>query len=182
MSEASGEKQQRWWMSRRTFLTSGAAAGVATVALRGTARPDEQSAPTNDADAMVLQIAAAAAVFPMRFETREAESADARLTAGRVAGARARSSAARVAQAERGAQLLIDRKLGGLETEALLEQLSGLADESDPGELADLKALVAMAGATLADRVDPHDDRRPGTWLRSLAIMHRRGVTPIVGA
>ncbi len=169
-------------MSRRTFLTSSAAAGVATVALGGVATRNEPSTPTNDADAMVLQMAAAAAVFPMRFETRESEPASARLTAGRVASARARSSAARVAQAERGAQLLIDRKLGGLETEALLEQLSGLVDESGPEELADLNALVAMASATLADRVDPQDDRRPGIWLRTLAIMHRRGVTPIVGA
>lgn len=131
---------------------------------------------------MMLQMAAAAAVFPMRFETRESEPAAARLTPARVASARARSSAERVAQAERGAQLLIDRKLGGLETEALLEQLSSLVDASGPGALADLKALVAMASATLADRVDPHDDRRPALWLRALAIMHRRGATPIVGA
>jgi len=182
VSEASDRKQHRWWMSRRTFLTSSAAAGVATVALGGAARPREETAPTNDADAMVLQMAAAAAVFPMRFETRESEPASARLTAGRVAQARARSSAARVAQAERGARLLIDRKLGGLETEAMLERLSGLVDDSGPGELADLTALVAMASATLADRVDPQDDRRPGIWLRTLAIMHRRGVTPILGA
>jgi len=168
-------------MSRRAFLKSGAAAGVATVAL-GATRSHEESAPKTDADAMLLQVAAAAAVFPMRFQTREGVAAEARLTAGRVAQAQTRSSAARVAQAERGAQLLIDRRLGGVDTETLLEQMSALADESSPGELADLKAVVALASATLADRVDPNDDRRPGTWLRALAIMHRRGVTPIVRA
>jgi hypothetical protein len=131
---------------------------------------------------MLLQVAAAAAVFPMRFQTREGEPAKARLTAARIANARTRSSAERVAQAERGAQLLIDRKLGGVDTETLLEQMSALVNESSPGELADLKAVVALASATLADRVDPNDDRRPGTWLRALGIMHRRGVTPIVGA
>lgn len=169
-------------MSRRAFLKSGAAAGVASVALGATVRAHEDSAPRTATDAMLLQIAAAAAVFPMRFQTREGEPANARLTPERVASARARSSAERVAQAERGAQFLIDRKLGGVDTETLLEQMSALADESSPGELADLKAVVALASATLADRVDPHDDRRPGTWLRALAIMHRRGVTPIVRA
>jgi hypothetical protein len=178
--EARDENRQRW-MSRRAFLRSGAAAGAATVALGGMAPQGAGAAPTNDVDAMVLQIAAAAAVFPMRFDTRESEPASARLTAARVAQARARGSAARLAQADRGAQLLIDRKLGGASTNALLGQLSVVADESSPDDLADLKALVAMAGATLADRVDPKEELRPGMWLRGLAIMHERGETPVVG-
>ena len=168
-------------MSRRAFLRSGAAAGAATVVLGGVATQGAGAAPAIDVDAMVLQVAAAAAVFPVSFETRESESAGARLTAARVARARGRASAARVAQVERGAQLLIDRKLGGVPTRTLLEQLSAIADEGAPNDVADLKALVAAAGATLADRVDPQEDLRPGFWLRGLAIMHERGETPIVG-
>ncbi len=168
-------------MSRRAFLRSGAAAGAATVVLGGVATQGAGAAPASDVDAMVLQVAAAAAVFPIRFDTRESQSASARLTAARVAGARARASAARVAQVERGAQALIDRKLGGVPTNTLLAQLSVLADQSSPSELADLKALVAAAGATLADRVDPEGDLQASLWLRGLAIMHERGDTPVVG-
>jgi hypothetical protein len=181
VSEARDENQQRWWMSRRAFLRSGAAAGAATVTLGGVATQGAGAAPASDVDAMVLQVAAAAAVFPIRFQTRESQPASARLTAARVARARTRSSAARAAQAERGARLLIDRKLGGVPTKTLLEQLSVLADKSGPDDLADLTALVATAGATLADRVDPKEDLRPGLWLRGLAIMHERGETPVVG-
>jgi hypothetical protein len=168
-------------MSRRAFLRSGAAAGAATVALGGVAVQGAGAAPASDVDAMVLQIAAAAAVFPIKFDTRESQPASARLTAARVAGARARSSAARVAQAERGARVLVDAKLGGASTNALLAQLSVIADESGPDQLADLKGLVAMAGATLVDRFDPEEELRPSIWLRGLAIMHRQGATPVVG-
>jgi hypothetical protein len=179
MPEATGEDQHRWWMSRRAFLSSGAAAGVATVALGGAGTAGATA--VTDADAMVLQVAAAGAVFPMRFNTRESESANARLTAARVARARGRCSAARAAQAERGARLLLDCRLGGVGTQELLKELSVLAAEGDADELADLTALVAVAGATLADRIDPEEDLRPGIWLGGLANMHRNGTTPVVG-
>lgn len=139
------------------------------------------TAPLDDVDAMVLQVAAAGAVFPIRFETYESEPASARLTAQRVARARSRCSAARAAQAERGAQLLLDRKLGGVDSKELLTQLSAIAAKADKDELADLTALVAVAGATLGDRVDPEEDLRPGIWLDGLAIMHNNGATPVVG-
>jgi hypothetical protein len=179
VSETTGEKQQRRSMSRRAFLSSGAAAGVATVALGGARTAG--AAPVTDVEAMVLQVAAAGAVFPIRFNTRESEPASARLTLQRVARARERCSAARAAQAERGARLLLDRRLGGVDTQELLEQLSVVAAESDEDELADLTALVAVAGATLADRVDPEEEFRPGLWLSGLANMHEAGATPVVG-
>ena len=102
LSEARGDTQQRGWMSRRAFLSSSAAAGAATVAFGGTARAG--TAPLDDVEAMVLQVAAAAAVFPIRFQTYESESASARLTAQRVARAKGRIASARAQQAERGAQ------------------------------------------------------------------------------
>lgn len=166
-------------MSRRAFLSSGAAAGVATVALGGASTAG--AATVTDVEAMTLQVAAAGAVFPMRFDTRESESASARLTARRVELARGRCSTARAAQAKRGAQLLLDRKLGGIETEELLGQIGRIVAEGGRDEIADLTALVAVAGATLADRIDPEDDRRPGIWLAGLANMHRNGATPRVG-
>jgi hypothetical protein len=166
-------------MSRRAFLSSGAAAGVATVALGGAGTAG--AAAVTEVDAMVLQVAAAGAVFPLRFDTRESEPASARLTGERIARARGRCSAARAAQAERGARLLLDRRLGGVGTEELLQELSVLAAESDADELADLTALVALAGATLADRIDPEEDVRPGIWLGGLANMHEDGATPVVG-
>lgn len=178
MSRARGEEQQRGWMSRRAFLRTGAAAGAATVAFGGAARAGQ--APLNDVDAMVLQIAAAGAVFPVPFETFESEPARARLTAQRIVHARGRISSARAQQTERGARLLLDRKLGGAETQELLKQLSVLAAQGSKEELADLTALVAVAGATLADRVDPEEDFRPGIWLDGLANMHKAGATPVV--
>lgn len=138
------------------------------------------AAPVNDVEAMTLQVAAAGAVFPIRFNTHETEPASARLTARRVERARGRCSAARAHQAGRGAQLLLDRRLGGVETEELLRQLSVLAATGSKDELAELTALVAVAGATLADRIDPEEDLRPGLWLRGLANMHRNGATPRV--
>ncbi len=166
-------------MSRRAFLSSGAAAGAATVAFGGVARAG--TAPLDDVEAMVLQVAAAGAVFPIRLNTRESEPASARLTAQRVARAKGRISSARTEQAERGARLLLDRKLGGADTKELLVQLGDIAANGSKQEVADLTALAAVAGATLADRVDPKTDLQASLWLRGLAIMNRRGVTPVVG-
>ncbi|HST38257.1 MAG TPA: hypothetical protein VLK58_02045, partial [Conexibacter sp.] len=91
-------------MSRRAFLSSSAVAGVATVALGGVGASSAGATPTSDVDAIVLQVAAAAAVFPFPLETGESQPASARLTAQRVTQAWARTSTARAAQAERGAQ------------------------------------------------------------------------------
>lgn len=178
MPEASGETQERWCMSRRAFLSSGAAAGVATVALgsAGTAK----AAAVTEIDAMVLQVAAAISVFPIRFDTREGERASERLTGQRVAQAWRRCSAERATQAERGARMLLDRRLGGVGTDELLKGISVLAAESDERALGDLRALVAVAGATLADRIDPNEDLRPRIWLGGLANMHEDGATPVV--
>lgn len=174
-----GDTKQPGWMSRRAFLSSGAAAGAATVAFGGAARAS--TAPLNDVDAMVLQVAAAGAVFPKRFDTFERESAQERLTASRVARARGRVSAARAQQAERGARLLLDRKLGGADTRELLTQIGGVAASASKEELADLTALVAIAAATLADRIDPEESQLAGIWIDGLAIMHNNGATPVVG-
>lgn len=166
-------------MSRRAFLSSGAVAGAATVALGGTARAG--TAPLNDVDAMVVQVAAAGAVFPKKFDTYERETAQERLTAQRVARARGRASSGRARQADRGAQLLLDRKLGGVGTRELLTQIGGIAATASKDELADLTALVSMAAATLSDRIDPEDDQLAGIWIDGLAIMHNNGATPVVG-
>jgi hypothetical protein len=179
LSEARGDTQQRGWMSRRAFLSSSAAAGAATVAFGGTAQAG--TAPLDDVEAMVLQVAAAAAVFPIRLETYERESASARLTTQRVGRAKGRVSSGRALQAERGARLLLDRGLGGAETKELLMQLGDIVANGGKQEVADVTALVAVAGATLADRVDPDTDLQASLWLRGLAIMNRRGVTPVVG-
>lgn len=178
MSEPRGENQ-RWWMSRRAFLSSGAAAGIATVALGGASA---EAAPTNDVDAIVLQIAAAAAVFPFAIETGERQPASARLTAQQVTKAWARCSPARAEQAKRAAQRLIDRKLGGAGTDELLGQLSVLAAKSGASDLADLNALVGVAAATLVDRVDPDGEIGPTIWLGTLANMYENGDKPVVGA
>lgn len=180
MSESKGDKPDHWWMSRRAFLSSGAAAGVATVAL-GAPAQGATTAPESDIDAMVLQVAAAVAVFPIKFETYEAQSARARLTGTRVAKARGRISAARTKEAESGAQLLIDRGLGGVDTAKLLEQLGAIVADADKSELADLQALVMVAGATLADRINPASNLQAKLWLDGLAIMHNNGATPVVG-
>lgn len=169
-------------MSRRAFLSSSAAAGVATVALGGAGASTASATPTNDVDAIVLQIAAAAAVFPFAIETGESEPASARLTAGRVSQAWGRTSAARTTQAESAARRLIDLRLGGVDTDELLLRLSVLAAESGPGELADLNALVGVAGATLVDAVDPDGDIGPTIWLGTLANMHDNGDRPVVEA
>jgi hypothetical protein len=167
-------------MSRRAFLSSGAAAGVATVAFGGTGADRADAAPADHVDAIVLQLAAAIAVFPIRFETGEREPASARLTVARVERAWERTAGERAEHARRGARLLLDRKLGGATTEALLAQLSVLAAEGDERRLADLRALAAVAGATLADRVDPGDDQLPRLWLAGLANLHRNGAKPVV--
>jgi hypothetical protein len=166
-------------MSRRRFLSSGAVAGAATVALGGAARA--ATTPLDDVEAMVLQVAAAGAVFPERFDTYERETAQERLTTQRVARARGRASSARAQQAERGARLLLDRKLGGVETKELLAQIGAIAAKADKHELADLTALVAVAAATLSDRIDPEDGQLAGIWIDGLAIMHNNGATPVVG-
>jgi hypothetical protein len=169
-------------MSRRAFLSSGAAAGIATVALGGAGTARAEDAPANDVDAIVLQVAAAAAAFPYRFDTVEGAPVGARLTARRVARAWSRVSSPRAEQARRGAQLLLERELGGAGTDELLEALSVLAAEARPGQLDDLKALVAIAGATLADDSDPSSDIVPGIWLGALENMHVNGDTPAMGA
>ena len=181
VSEARDENQNRWWMSRRAFLSSGAAAGIAAAALGGAGAERVYAAPANDIDAIVLQVAAAIAVFPIPFETYESEPAVARLTAQRLERAWGRTSAARVEQAERGAQLLLDRELGGVGTEELLAKLAAVAAVGNERDLADLKALAAVAGAVLADRIDPNDDHNPNLWFGGLAIMHRNGEKPVVG-
>lgn len=171
-------------MSRRAFLSSGAAAGVATVALGGPggARADAGDAPANDVDAIVLQVAAAAVVFPFRIDANERESVSARLTGASVRQAWGRTSPARAEQARRGAQALLDRKLGGAATETLLAQLSVLAATTGEATLADLNALVAVAGATLDERVDPDSELSARIWLGTLANMRRNGDRPIVEA
>jgi len=166
-------------MSRRAFLSSGAAAGAATVALGGTARAG--TAPLNDVDAMVLQVAAAGAVFPELFDTHEREPAQERLTAQRVTKARGRVSSPRAQQAERGAQRLLDHKLGGVDTQELLAKIGAIAASASKDELADLTALVAVAAATLSDRIDPEEGQLAGIWIDGLAIMHNNGATPVVG-
>lgn len=169
-------------MSRRAFLSSSAVAGVATVALGGVGASSAGATPTSDVDAIVLQVAAAAAVFPFPLETGESQPASARLTAQRVTQAWARTSSARAAAARRGAQLLLDHELGGADTDELLGQLSVLAAEGSSSQLADLNALVAVAGATLVDRVDPAGEIGPEIWLGTLANMHNNGDTPVVEA
>lgn len=167
-------------MSRRAFLTSGAAAGIATVALGGAGADRAEAAPTSDVDAIVLQVAAAAIVFPFQIDAYEDEPASARLTGPRVARAWARTSTARARQAESGAQLLIDHELGGVATEELLERLSALVAGAGPSDLADLNALVGVAAGTLVDEVDPDGEIGPGIWLDTLAIMHQNGDRPVV--
>lgn len=171
-------------MSRRAFLSSGAAAGVATVALggAGAASAGADDAPADDVDAIVLQVAAAAAVFPFRVDAHEGDPVSRRLNGPHVRRAWARTSPARAEQARSGAQLLLDRKLGGAETETLLAQLSLLAAEGDERQLADLNALVAVAGATLADAVDPDSELSARIWLSTLAKMRRNGDRPTVEA
>lgn len=182
MSEASGGDQHRRWVSRRAFLSSGAAAGVATVALGGLGIGHAAAeAPTDGVDAMVLQVAAAAAVFPFRVRDEAGGPALVRLTADRVSQAWKRCSSDRAQQAKQGAQLLLDRKLGGVEADVLLGELSRLAAKGSRDELAGLTALVAVAGATLADQVDPDDDLLAGIWLGTLAKMHANGDVPVVG-
>ena len=167
-------------MSRRRFLSSGAVAGAATVAFGGAAA-GAGTTPLDDVEAMVLQVAAAGAVFPERFDTYERETAQERLTAQRVARARGRISSGRAQQAQRGAQLLLDRKLGGVDTQELLTQIGGIAARASKEELADLTALVAVAAATLSDRIDPEEGLLAGIWIDGLAIMHNNGATPVVG-
>jgi hypothetical protein len=171
-------------MSRRAFLSSGAAAGIASVALggAGAASASADATPANDVDAIVLQIAAAAAVFPFVIETGEAEPASARLTGQRVTQAWARCSAERAAQAERAARRLIDLRLGGVDTDELLLRLSVLAAQSGPSDLGDLNALVGVAGATLVDAVDPDGEIGPTIWLGTLSNMHDNGDRPVVEA
>ncbi|MDO8187554.1 hypothetical protein Q5424_25255 [Conexibacter sp. JD483] len=169
-------------MSRRAFLTAGARAGAATVALGGVGAAAAAAAPTNDVDAIVLQLAAAAAVWPFEAETGEGGPIEARLTAPHVVAAWARCSSVRTAQAERAAQRLTDAGLGGLGTQSLLVRLSTIVGEADAGQLDDLNALVGVAAATLADAIDPDGEIGPGIWLGTLAIMHENGDRPVVEA
>ncbi|WP_320672814.1 hypothetical protein [Patulibacter defluvii] len=166
-------------MSRREVLSAGAAAGAAGVALGPAAA---QAAAAHPVDRIVLQVASAVAVFPYPVETHEAQSAKARLRPDRVRQAWARCSRTRTAQAERGAKLLLERGLGGAKTKRLLAELRGIAANASDRDLADLRALVAVAGAVLVDKVDPANDTLPSIWLRGLAIMHERDVAPTVGA
>lgn len=167
-------------MSRRAFLTAGARAGVATVALGGVGAASADAAPTNDVDAIVLQVAAAAAVWPFEVETGESGPIEARLTAQHVADAWERCSSGRTAQAERAARRLIVEGLGGVDTQELLERLSVIVGQSGTSERDDLNALVGVAAGTLADAVDPDGEIGPGIWLGTLAIMHENGDRPIV--
>lgn len=166
-------------MSRREVLSAGAVVGVAG-ALLGPA--GAQAAAIPPVDRMVLQVAAAVAVFPVAVETHEPQSAQQRLRAGRVRRAWSRCPDERVAQAERGARLLLDRGLGGARTKRLLTELAELAATGKARDLDDLRALVAVAGATLVDSVDPGDETLASIWLRGLAIMHERNVAPTVKA
>ncbi len=167
-------------MSRRAFLSSGAV-GAAAVALGG-AVSAKADGPANDVDAMVLQVAAAAAVFPVSLQSREGVSPRSRLTPERVARAWKRCSPERARQARRGAELLLDYGLGGVDRETLLARLGEIVDGGSDDTIANLRALVAVAGVTLVDRADPASDQQAKIWLAGLAIMHRKGAKPTVGA
>ncbi len=167
-------------MSRRAFLSSGAAAGIATVALGGGAGAARaETGPTNDVDALVLQLAAAAAVFPFHIDALGGEPIDVRLTGPRVTQAWARSSSARTQQGERAAAALIEQGLGGLDTQELLERLSVIVGRASASELDDLNAIVGVAGATLEPKVDPNSEVEPRIWLSTLKIMHENGDRPV---
>lgn len=171
--------QRRSGLSRREVLSAGAAVSLAGAALGPAGAQAAAKAPV---DRMLLQVAAAVAVFPVSVETHEAQSAPARLRVSRLRRAVSRCSDERVAQAERGARLLLDRGLAGAKTKRLLTELGRLAAGGKGRDLTDLRAVVAVAGATLVDSVDPNDDLVPTIWLRGLAIMHERGVAPTVRA
>lgn len=123
-------------MSRRAFLSSGALESAA-VAIGG-ATPAKPDGPANDVDAMVLKVAAAAAVFPVSLRSREGVSPRSRLTAQRVARAWKRCSPERAEQARRGAQLLLDHKLGGGDRETLLARLGEIVDRGNDDTIANL--------------------------------------------
>lgn len=168
-----GPDGQRWWMSRRAFLSSGAV-GAAAMALGTAAGADARQA-TSDVDAMVLQVADATANFPVTLKVSEGVSSSERLTASRVTAAWRSVDASQTARARRSAQLLIDGRLGGAKRTQVLATLGKLAAEGSDQVIADLRALVAVAGATVTDRFADDRERAARIWLTSLAKLHSKG-------
>jgi hypothetical protein len=162
-------------VNRRRFLC---AAGGATLAFgpavpRGSLTADWSL--TAGQRLMVLQVARAGAVFPIRFpDFGEPGPATARATAARRRRAASRTSPGRLALARAGADTMIAHGLLNQPRARLLDgigQLTGTA-QAQPG----LTAAVALAIATVSRHFDPASDDAALIWTDGLRRVHQRGL------
>jgi TAT (twin-arginine translocation) pathway signal sequence len=159
-------------LNRRDFLGVAGAAGAGALTVSSPAS-SPKSFPAQER-AMILQVAKAGAVFPIKFPSfGEPGPATARATAARLRGAARRLSASRLALARSGASLLIAEGLLNQPRARLLDGIGRLAG-TESGER-ELTATVALAIGTVSRHFDPGRDQPASIWIDGLRILHQRG-------
>jgi hypothetical protein len=124
---------------------------------------------------MLLQVARAGAVFPIRFpDFGEPGPATARATAARLRRAVSRTSPARLAMARAGADAMIAHGLLNQPRPLLLDGIGRLTGAA-PAQPA-LTAAVALAIATVSRQFDPGSDEAALLWADGLRRAHERGL------
>lgn len=166
----------RWAsVNRRGFLCAAGAATLAFGPATGRGSLAASGSLTADERLMVLQVARAGAVFPIRFpDFGEPGPATARATAARLRRAASRTSPGRLALAKAGADAMIARGLLNQPRARLLDgigQLTGTS-QADPT----LTATVALAIATVSRHFDPGSDEAAQLWTDGLRRAHERGL------
>ena len=162
-------------VNRRGFLCVAGAATLALGPAPGRGSLSASGSLTADERLMVLQVARAGAVFPIRFpDFGEPGPATGRATAARLRRAASRTSPGRLALARSGADAMIARGLLNQPRARLLDgigQLSGTA-HAQPA----LNAAVALAIATVSRHFDPGSDDAAQLWTDGLLRVHERGL------
>ena len=195
-------------MSRRGFLSGGSAAAAAVVMSRYPAKPPEalpngtEPVITGPQRRMILQMARAGMVFPLRLPARDqadparAQRAISRLRAAQhrlgpgllqlgaarrpsLAGLRVAESAmppAELATARAGADLLIGAGLLNAGHGPLLTGIGQMAAMARPPQAAGLQAAATLAVRSVFSEAAHHRVRdAAGQWLNLLSAMHERG-------
>lgn len=130
---------------------------------------------------VVLWVARTGAVYPIPFPSfDESGTALSRATSDRLTAAAQRTKPNRLASVQAACAELT--ALGHPDQRTQNELLADIGSLAGSGLVrAELTALVALAIATVSQRLDPNDDHAAEIWVGSLRLLAERGVTPTVG-
>jgi hypothetical protein len=164
-------------LSRRAFVAAGVVGG--TVLVAGTAAYGAVAPLSAGEIDLVLAVGRVGAVYPITLrDSGESGDAVARATANRLRDAVRRVTPARLNLVRSGADLLISRGVPGGGDRHLLAQVGAVA--ANPGDLASLTAVVALAVSTVYRRFDPSSDHLASLWIDGLRRLHQLGVQPSI--